>query len=87
MFLPGESQGGRGLVGSRLWGRTESDTTEVTWEQQQQDLAVHSSHLLSEAVKLPFVSSLRRHAELEKHGELSYDPQGDHPSVPRVVPV
>ena len=30
VFLPGESQGGRSLVGFRLWGRTESDTTEVT---------------------------------------------------------
>ena len=30
VFLPGESQGRQGLVGSRLWGRTESDTTEVT---------------------------------------------------------
>ena len=30
MFLPGESQGWRSLVGGRLWGRTESDTTEVT---------------------------------------------------------
>ena len=29
-FLPGESQGQRSLVGCRLWGRTESDTTEVT---------------------------------------------------------
>ena len=29
-FLPGESQGQRSLVGGRLWGRTESDTTEVT---------------------------------------------------------
>ena len=30
VFLPGESQGWRGLVGCRLWGRTEPDTTEVT---------------------------------------------------------
>ena len=30
VFLPGESQGQGSLVGSRLWGRTESDTTEVT---------------------------------------------------------
>ena len=30
MFLPGEFQGRRSLVGCRLWGRTESDTTEVT---------------------------------------------------------
>ena len=28
--LPGESQGRRSLVGCRLWGRTESDMTEVT---------------------------------------------------------
>ena len=28
--LPGESQGRRSLVGCHLWGRTESDTTEVT---------------------------------------------------------
>ena len=30
VFLPGESQGQRSLVGFRLWGRTESDTTEAT---------------------------------------------------------
>ena len=29
-FLPGESQGRGSLVGCRLWGRTESDTTEAT---------------------------------------------------------
>ena len=29
-FLPGESQGRGSLVGCRLWGRRESDTTEVT---------------------------------------------------------
>ena len=29
-FLPGESQGRGSLVGCHLWGRTESDTTEVT---------------------------------------------------------
>ena len=28
VFLPGESQGWGSLVGCRLWGRTESDTTE-----------------------------------------------------------
>ena len=28
VFLPGESQGRRSLVGCRLWGRTESDMTE-----------------------------------------------------------
>ena len=30
VFLPGESQGWGSLVGFRLWGRTESDTTVVT---------------------------------------------------------
>ena len=29
VFLPGESQGRGSLVGCCLWGRTESDTTEV----------------------------------------------------------
>ena len=29
VFLPGESQGWGSLVGCRLWGRTESDITEV----------------------------------------------------------
>ena len=36
MFLPGESQGRGSLLGCRLWGRTESDTTETTQQQQQQ---------------------------------------------------
>ena len=30
VFLPGESQGWRSLVGCHLWGRRESDTTEAT---------------------------------------------------------
>ena len=30
VFLPGESQGRGSLLGCRLWGRTESDTTEAT---------------------------------------------------------
>ena len=30
VFLPGESQGRGSLVGCRLWGHTQSDTTEVT---------------------------------------------------------
>ena len=30
VFLPGESQGWGSLVGCRLWGCTELDTTEVT---------------------------------------------------------
>ena len=30
VFLPGESQGRWSLVGCRLWGSTESDTTDST---------------------------------------------------------
>ena len=37
VFLPGESQGRWSLVVCRLWGRTESDTTEATWQQQLLD--------------------------------------------------
>ena len=36
VFLPGESQRQGSLVGCRLWGRTESDTTEATQQHQQQ---------------------------------------------------
>ena len=35
VFLPGESHGQSSLVGCRLWGRTESDMTEATQQQQQ----------------------------------------------------
>ena len=37
VFLPGESQGQRSLVSCCLWGRTESDMTDTT-QQQQQDI-------------------------------------------------
>ena len=36
VFWPGESQRWGSLVGCRLWGRTELDMTEATWQQQQQ---------------------------------------------------
>ena len=35
VFLPGESQGQRSLVGCRLWGRTGLDMTEATQQQQR----------------------------------------------------
>ena len=54
MFLPGEPRGRGSLVGCRLWGRTESDTTDVTQQQQQhgstleglETLELHMSFLL-----------------------------------------
>ena len=39
-FLPGESQGWRSLVDCCLWGCTELDTIEVTWQRQQQGMIV-----------------------------------------------
>ena len=41
VFLPGESQGRGSLVGCRLWGHTESDTTEATQQQQQHGSIEH----------------------------------------------
>ena len=41
VFLPGESQGQRSLVGCRLCGHTELDTTEATYQQQQQQQHQH----------------------------------------------
>ena len=38
----GESQGWGSLVGCHLWGRTESDTTEVTLAAAAAAAAVHS---------------------------------------------
>ena len=45
VFLPGESRGRGSLVGCRLWGRTESDTTEATQQQQQQLLHCQADSL------------------------------------------
>ena len=42
VFLPGESHGWRSLMGCRLWGRTELDTTEATQQQQQQQTTTKS---------------------------------------------
>ena len=36
VFLPGDSQRRGSLVGCCPWGHTESDMTEVTWQQRQQ---------------------------------------------------
>ena len=40
VLLPGESQGWGSLVGYHLWGRTESDTTDVTQQQQQHPISI-----------------------------------------------
>ena len=47
VFLPGESQGRGSLVGCRLWGHTESDTTEATWQQQQHPVYGYATNCFS----------------------------------------
>ena len=39
-FLAWRIPGTGSLVGCRLWGRTESDTAEATWQQQQQHISL-----------------------------------------------
>ena len=51
VFLPRESQGQGSLVGCRLWGLTESDMTEATWQQQQQQQDRGTAFLGGAAVK------------------------------------
>ena len=43
VFLPGESQGRGSLVGCHLWGRTESDMTEVTLSRLGAELELRRS--------------------------------------------
>ena len=45
VFLPGESQGQRSLVGCCVWSPTESETTEVTQEQQHCNCNSHDHGL------------------------------------------
>ena len=62
VFLPGESQGQRSLVGCRLWGRTESDTTEATQQRQQQCVqeTLASISRVAESWRAAEVTSQRR---------------------------
>ena len=53
VFLPGESQGQRSLVGCCLWGHTESDMTKVT-QQQQQNNDDHPSWALRVEICVPY---------------------------------
>ena len=43
LFLPGKTHVQRTLVGCRLWGRTESATTESTQQQHQQALFIQKA--------------------------------------------
>ena len=59
--LPWESQGRGSLVGWRLWGRTESDTTEATLQQQQQREPSSSEVIRVDFNPLWLVSWTQRH--------------------------
>ena len=72
VFLPGESQGQRSLVGCLLWGRTELDTTEVTEQQQQQQhVRMRASPSLPLSSIYPPRVILHRVAHLEDPGACS----------------
>ena len=63
VFLPEESQGWGSLVGCRLWGHTESDTTEVTQQQQavpRKTRYAHMNGFLQKhiSIKMTFKSNL-----------------------------
>ena len=57
VFLPGESQGLGSLVGCRLWGHTESDTTEATQQQQQQKFAAVTNKTAMNVCEYDFLQS------------------------------
>ena len=52
VFLPGESQGQRSLVGCRPWARKESDMTEATQQQQQHIFRRRKTEQIINAEKL-----------------------------------
>ena len=52
VFLPGESQGRGSLVSCRLWGCTESDTTEATYSNSS-SICINTSLLKSRDIALP----------------------------------
>ena len=57
VFLPGESQGRGSLMGCRLWGRTESDMTEATQQQQQQHWDLSAQCINVEKARKPHLGS------------------------------
>ena len=58
VFLPGESQGRGILMGCRLWGRTELDTTEATQQQGHVCSRLRRQLLPHSALYFPFQAQL-----------------------------
>ncbi|XP_061295294.1 carboxypeptidase Q isoform X5 [Bos javanicus] len=71
VFLPGECQGRGSLVGCRLWGHTESDTTEATLQQQQQ---IQRLLLQSFVFNLFLFTFLLCHADVEECVPTEFSP-------------
>ena len=63
VFLPGEFQGRGSLVGCRLWGHTESDTTEVTSSSKLVDMFLKKS-LLKVWISGNYIQTRRWHKEV-----------------------
>ena len=77
VFLPGESQGWRSLVGCSPWDRKESDTTEATWQQQHWETLNDKSTLIP--VFMFFYDSQEKY--------LAFSPGRSHPlSIPLYTP-
>ena len=64
VFLPGESQGWGSRVGCHLWGRTESDTTDVT---QQHVIMKHMQDTRSRTPVLMLRVSSSTHTSTMEH--------------------
>ena len=56
VFLPGESHGRGSQVGCHLWGRTGSDTTEVTRSSSSMTLFIYLLFLVYPGYEYPFRS-------------------------------
>ena len=75
VFLSGESQGQRSLVGCRLWGHTELDTTKVMQQQQQNIRLIHRN--------IAFIYTNNKISERDNHWILSPGPgQGAESNYP-----
>ena len=82
VFLPGESQGWGSLVGCRLWGCTESDTTEAMQQQQQQPYIPNSGEFSNPALKGDSSSSTPLPTGADWWGGRSHAAEPDRPWAP-----
>ena len=78
VFLPGESQGRGSLVGCPLWGRTESDMTEATQQQQQQ----HIEMVVKVIEKTEVARRICKVRKEENKMQLSFEIPGTHSRTP-----